>query len=72
MYNPKSFKSTDEEDAFLFMYQFPFATLISVDSELNPVISHLPLMTQKTHTEVQLIGHLAKANPHWKELRGGS
>jgi transcriptional regulator len=43
--------------------QHPFATLITGEE-----ISHVPLLLEKRNEEWNLIGHLARANPHWKAL----
>lgn len=67
MYNPPRFKSKNDEEAFTLMDRFPFATVIST-SEGAPLISHLPLTPVKVGTQIELIGHLARANPHWKVL----
>jgi transcriptional regulator len=50
-----------------FMTEFPFATLISVRNG-DSVISHLPLTPIKADGKTILIGHLARANDHWKIL----
>jgi transcriptional regulator len=46
-----------------------FATLISPDSD-DPVITHLPLLLDRGRgTQGTLIGHFARANPHWQLLQ---
>jgi transcriptional regulator len=68
VYNPKQFQSTDIHEAFELMNQYPFATVVTVrDSEAT--ISHLPLTPIWAGEKIELIGHLAKANPHWKILK---
>lgn len=67
MYNPQKFKSDNLQEAFELMDQYPFATLISI-SEGKPVVSHLPLTPIWTGEKIELIGHLARANSHWKVL----
>ncbi len=67
MYNPPKFKSTDINEAFDFMFKNPFATVISIEDG-KPFVSHLPLTPQKANDQIELIGHLARANPHWKIL----
>lgn len=63
MYNPSRFKSEDIQEAFQLMERYPFATIISV-VDGKSVISHLPLTVKKIGDKIELIGHLAKANPH--------
>ncbi len=67
MYNPQRFKSADTNEAFDFMDKNPFATVITV-VEGKPFVSHLPLTPKMVDNEIVLIGHLARANPHWKFL----
>ena len=67
MYNPQAFKSADSKEAFDLMDQNPFATLISVVED-KPLVSHLPLTPKRIGDRIDLIGHLARANPHWKSF----
>ena len=67
MYNPQRFKSVDSNEAFDLMDQNPFATVITV-AEGKPVISHLPLTPKKVGDKIELVGHLARANPHWRSF----
>lgn len=67
MYNPSRFKSENTNEAFELMDRFPFATVISV-CEYKPVISHLPLTPIWQNNKIELVGHMARANPHWKTL----
>ena len=65
----------DRAQAAALMQHHPFASLISVDDTGLPSVAHLPL-----HLEVRpedraeqpsfvLLGHVAKANPHWRFLQ---
>lgn len=67
MYNPKRFKSENFDEAFDLMDRYPFATVISV-AKNKPFVSHLPLTPKRNGESIELIGHLARANPHWKLL----
>lgn len=67
MYNPQRFKSDDTNEAFDLMDQNPFATVITV-VEGKPFVSHLPLTPKMVGNKIELIGHLARANPHWKSF----
>lgn len=67
MYNPARFKSEDLDEMFELMYKNPFATLITVVNG-EPMISQLPLTPQRVDQKFEVIGHLARANPHWKYL----
>ena len=66
---------SDLEGAFKLIEYYPFGTLISINNG-QPVISHLPLTpiqigSFEKPTDLQLIGHLARANPHSKILANG-
>ncbi len=67
MYNPPRFQSTDKNEVFNLMFHHPFATLIS-QTDIGPMISHLPLKPIWNGDEIELVGHLATANPHIKLL----
>lgn len=68
MYSPDKFNNTNSEDAFELMQKFPFATVVTaINSE--PFISHLPLTPVKQEDKIILVGHMAKANPHWKLMK---
>lgn len=67
MYNPQRFKSDDTTEAFDLMDQNPFATVITV-VDGKPFVSHLPLTPKMVGIEIELVGHLARANPHWKSF----
>lgn len=67
MYNPQRYQSQDISEIFEFMDKNPFATLISV-VDGKPFVSHLPVTSQKKLDQIEVVGHLAKANPHWKYL----
>ncbi len=52
------------------MRAHPLATLISVGEDRNPFVSHLPLIVEHEGEGIVCIGHLSRANPHWKLLDG--
>lgn len=66
LYNPPQFTSTDWGLACSLVREHALASLVSVDSQGLPLISHLPLHTtaQSTSAQWTLLGHLANANPH--------
>lgn len=71
MYLPARFKSEDESDILEIIRRNPLATLISV-KENQPFISHIPLVAEKNGDKLTLIGHFAKANPHWQLIEGSA
>ena len=50
-----------------FIEQYNFATLVSQVKEL-PFATHLPLTTEWRNEQLVLLGHMAKANPQWKNF----
>jgi transcriptional regulator len=71
MYQPPQFKSTDLAHAARIMREHAFASLISVDDDGLPFVSHIPLHLVESGADVtqwKLLGHVAKPNPHWKML----
>jgi transcriptional regulator len=69
MYLPPQFKSDDRTHALALMRGHPLASLISVDGEGWPFVTHLPLHVQERGEALVLLGHVAKPNPHWRFLQ---
>lgn len=68
MYLPPQFANQDPAVAARLMREHPLASVISTDDEGFPVVSHLPLHLKGQGDELCLLGHCAKANPHWRYL----
>jgi transcriptional regulator len=70
MYVPASFAETDIAKLHAFVEQYSFGVLINqVDG--TPQASHLPfLLDRNAGPHGTLIGHMARANPQWKESEG--
>ncbi|WP_252273741.1 FMN-binding negative transcriptional regulator [Pseudomonas subflava] len=72
MYTPASFRQDDLAALHAQMRDNPFALLTSVGSE-GVQASHLPLLLEPGEGEFgTLYGHFARANPHWREMQGGT
>jgi transcriptional regulator len=70
MYVPSSFERTDPAELFAFMETYSFALLVST-REGAPFASHLPLLLDRAAgPHGTLIGHMARANPQWRDLDG--
>lgn len=69
MYLPPQFKSDDRTHALALMRGHPLASLISVDGEGWPFVTHLPLHVQERGEALVLLGHVAKPSPHWRFLQ---
>jgi transcriptional regulator len=70
MYIPPAFQQTDPMVLSEFMRRYSFALLLSNRAgELQA--SHLPLLyVRQPGGSGVLYGHLARANPHWRQLAG--
>jgi transcriptional regulator len=68
MYLPPQFNAKDLVHARELMRAYPFASLISTDQTGLPFVSHIPLHLEERGEQLVLLGHVAKANPHWRYL----
>lgn len=70
MYLPAHFDAEDPALAEQLMREHPFASLITNDDDGFPFVTHLPLVLTTNDTgEWTLLGHVARANPQWKQLQ---
>ena len=68
MYVPPHFEQNNPQLLLEVMQRYSFATLIStVDGA--PFATHIPVLTQMIDGAVQIEGHMARANPHWRALQ---
>lgn len=65
MYIPRHFAVDDREILHRVIRENSFATLISSGPQ-EPFATHVPLLLEGD----ELIGHMARANPHWKMFDG--
>ncbi len=66
MYRPPYTRADDPAVAHEIIDGHPFATLVSVGPDGEPLASHIPVLRQEEH----LVFHVARANPH-AALAGG-
>lgn len=66
MYIPKPFLVEDRKVIAAFMQQFDFATVVSHSDAAGLVASHVPVLIRKVDSELQIVGHVARGNPHWR------
>lgn len=67
IYNPPAFRETDLPSMHAQISASGLATLITV-GEQGPIVSHLPmLLDPATGAFGTLTGHVARANPQWKD-----
>ena len=65
VYLPSCVRDTRPQAIAQLIRDYPFATL-SPPTDAEPQISHLPLLLTPTAPHGALIGHVARANPHWQ------
>jgi transcriptional regulator len=71
MYLPQAFREEDLSTLQAFMQQYSFATLITQHDGV-PFASHLPLLLRAHDGPYgTLIGHMARANPQWRDFATG-
>ncbi|UCE31960.1 MAG: FMN-binding negative transcriptional regulator [Burkholderiales bacterium] len=70
LYLPPQFQVRDLQACTALMRAHPLAMLVSV-REGAPFVSHCPLQVDRDGERLTLLGHLARANPHWRTLAGG-
>jgi transcriptional regulator len=67
VYRPTHFAVDDRAAIAQLMREYPFATLITPAAP-EPYVSHLPLLhVDDGSLHGALIGHFARANPHWQQ-----
>tara|TARA_R110001583_G_scaffold38455_1_gene124280 strand:+ start:9722 stop:10357 length:636 start_codon:yes stop_codon:yes gene_type:complete len=71
MHIAKAFKQDDHLQLQNIMVKYPFANLVSY-SESGLDVNHLPLFLDIKNDKAMLQGHIAKANPLWKNLNANS
>jgi len=67
MYVPAHFSTDDQALVDELIDRYPFATLVS-QREGEPFATHLPLLRERRGDRMVLVGHVARANPHWRSL----
>jgi len=68
MYIPKKFQQDDIKNFKDVMIEYPFATLIT-HNETGTDAEHIPLLLNRVNDKDVLQGHIAKANPLWKNIK---
>jgi transcriptional regulator len=69
MYIPESFRIVDEPEIEAFLQRYDFATIVTPAPE-TLIATHVPVAVKRDGPRLVLLGHVAKANPHWKSMDG--
>ncbi|RJG47919.1 FMN-binding negative transcriptional regulator [Motilimonas pumila] len=67
MFIPRIFRQQDQRKCIELIKHYPFASMI-VQTEQGVDVHHLPLVLQSDGEQLKLLGHIAKANPLWKQV----
>lgn len=69
LYVPGSFREPDVAVMQEFMQRYPFATVVSYRDGIH--VSHLPVLLDSHRGPYgTIVGHMARANAHWRALDG--
>ncbi len=52
------------------MRQFDFAAVVSHSAETGLIASHVPVAVREVGSELHIVGHVARGNPHWRLMEG--
>lgn len=70
MYIPSTYRETDLSIAYDLLEDIRLGTLISASGRIQA--SHLPFLVDRDIGELgRLVGHCARANPQWQQLKDG-
>ena len=69
MYIPSAFSETDVQTLLEFIKRYPLGLLISF-GQSGLLASPIPFLYRDNNGRPMLVSHLARANPHWKDLLG--
>lgn len=67
MYIPSAFSETDVQTLLEFIKRYPLGLLISF-GQSGLLASPIPFLYRDNNGRPMLVSHLARANPHWKDL----
>ena len=70
MYVPPRFAQTDRDQCLALIEREPFGLLATAGEEGVPFATHLPFLVERRGNDAVLVGHVARANPHWQAFDG--
>ena len=72
MYIPASYAERDLPALLAFIESHPLAALVTASETAGLFATHLPLVLDGATEPPTLRGHLARANPHWRQIADGA
>lgn len=71
-YNPEHFRVDDREALVAFVERHAFGSLVSTGPG-GLAVSHIPFLPERgPDGRLRLLGHMARANPHWRSLESAA
>jgi transcriptional regulator len=70
MYIPTSFGVSDEATVLSFIDRYSFSTIVTSSSSDGMIVSHVPVLLKRSGDGSVLLGHVARANEHWRYFDG--
>ena len=70
-YIPQHFRVSDEPTLQEFMRTYDFATIVTGSAD-GLVASHVPVLVRPSGATLVIVGHMARANHHWRLLDGAT
>ena len=68
LYVPPHFAAGEPDRLFEFIQRHAFATMVSSAPD-GMQVSHIPLLAERDGSgRLRLLGHVARANPHWRSI----
>jgi transcriptional regulator len=66
MFRPPYTRVDDPQRIHAFLREYSFGVLITAGEDGAPFGTHIPFLIRSSATGDELVGHVARANPHWK------
>jgi transcriptional regulator len=66
MFRPPYTRVDNPRRIHAFVREYSFGVLITAGKDGAPFATHIPFLVRSTSAGDELVGHVAKANPHWK------
>jgi transcriptional regulator len=72
MYIPTPFRVDDRKVIAAFMQKFDFVAIVTNSGSAGLMATHVPVLVREIGDDLQIVGHLARGNAHWRLMDGQS
>jgi len=69
VYVPNHFRAQSEDELYAVIDRYMFATVISAVDGASPRATMVPFVAREDGGRRRLWGHMARANPHWRDFQ---